>query len=77
MMDPLCFISIGPSVDNGESIDYWTQYVYSQAGNAGGTVSNYDGESAGQTTLEAVSPPDTNVVIGVYDPEIQALLAFE
>ena len=78
MMGVMFYISIGPSVDNGDSIKWWKDYIYSQASSdTGSTVATYSAENAGQTSLENVEKPDVNVTISVYDPEVQALLAYE
>lgn len=69
---------LGPTIDRGESHAFLTSQVHSEAKEkTGSTVSRHDPETAGQTSLETANKPDVNVDIGEYDPEVQALLAYE
>lgn len=68
----------GPEVDFIEdSSRYWIEYMYSDAEDTGGTVASYNPGAAANTVLEAAANPKIGPVISFYDPEIQALLAFE
>ena len=67
----------GPEIVTSEDILFWTEYLYSQASDTGGTVAGYNPSASAKTLLEAAAYAKIGPVISFYDPEIQALLAFE
>jgi hypothetical protein len=72
-------IIIGPEVSTEADIEFWMDYMYSKPADSktGGTVANYNPGAAAKTVLESGGNIDIGPVISFYDPEIQALLAFE
>lgn len=72
-------IVIGPDVSTEADIQFWIEYMYSKAADnkTGGTVAGYNPGAAAKTVLESGGNKDVGPVISFYDPEIQALLAFE
>jgi len=72
----MCYIVSGPEVST-EDIQFWIEYMYSKAEDTGGTVAGYNPGAAAKTVLEAGANVNIGPVISFYDPEIQALLAFE
>ena len=73
----MSFIVSGPEVSTTEDILFWIEYLYSRSDDTGGTVAGYNPGAAARTVLEAGANVDVGPVISFYDPEIQALLAFE
>ena len=75
----ICYLVSGPVVSTTEDILFWTEYMYSKAtdNKTGGTVAGYNPGAAAKTVLESGGNIDIGPVISFYDPEIQALLAFE
>ncbi len=73
----MCYLVSGPNVST-DDILYWSEYMYSSATvKTGGSATIFNANATATTALEAEAPPDTGPVISVYNPEIQALLAYE
>lgn len=75
----MCYLVSGPEVDTSADIAFWIEYMYSRSADkkTGGTVAGYNPTAAAKTVLESGGNLDVGPVISFYDPEIQALLAFE
>ena len=75
----MCYLVSGPVISTAEDILFWSEYLYSQAEDkkTGGTVAGYNPSASAKTLLEIEANVKVGPVISFYDPEIQALLAFE
>ena len=72
------YIPSGYASGTQEDIEYWCEYMFSKADdNTGAGSGTWNPEAAAHTSMEKEAPPDTGPVFSIYDPEIQALLAYD
>jgi len=73
----LGYIPVGTSMDNGYTVDKTAYDLYSYSEVSGAANANYDPDANASASIEREAPPDVGVAISIYDPELQALLAYE
>ena len=79
---PIVGIMMGGSdVITSADVRFWVEYLKSKSSTTGSSVSvsvsSHNPSRATMVTLEREAPPATGPIFASYDPEIQALLAFE
>ena len=71
------YIVEGVNVDHND-VTNWIAILYAKTDDdTGSSVSSYQPEKASRTTLEIASLPDVGPIFEPFDPEVQALLAYE